>query len=536
MPRSGWMNDPNGPVYYHGYYHIFFQWNPKPVSGIKQWAHAYSKDLVHWTRLPPAIVPSEPYDIGGVWTGSITIVDDVPIAIYTGVDADGNGRQCIARPANASDPLLTKWVKDSSNPVIANSPGGDLWQFRDPTTGWQQPDGSWRLLVGATVDGYGAQLLFETTDWQQFTFLRSLWPAGSGDAWPEMWECPDFYTPAQASHVIAKFSIQNPSNTDVYFAGQLDSEGAFRADSAVHRYDYGTFYASKTFYDSSTGRRILWGWTEEEDAPSVAAARGWQGCLTLPREVRYDSSLGQLVTPPVAEVAALRQGSAVKGSVALTSGEQKLLPVSSRTFELNATFTFAEAAQPRLGVVLRRSASGHEQTVVYMSMAAVGGPVVFIQRVNSSGDAANITRGMMSHGGPLPVPATATQLNVRIFVDVSMIEVYAQHGAAVISSKVYAAASSDGIALFSDNAAAHADYQLWHMGAAYTDDSTGSTGIKKAAGNGDGGDQTCQPRSGLSTLAAAALGVGMFCVGIVVAVVYAQLSRRPVVHSHFDEL
>lgn len=31
------------------------------------------------------------------------------------------------------------------------------------------------------------------------------------------------------------------------------------------RYDYGNFYASKTFYDPAKRRRVLWGWANESD-------------------------------------------------------------------------------------------------------------------------------------------------------------------------------------------------------------------------------------------------------------------------------
>ena len=41
MPEKSWLNDPNGPVYYNGYYHMFFQHTPD--SAIR--------GLMHWVRL-----------------------------------------------------------------------------------------------------------------------------------------------------------------------------------------------------------------------------------------------------------------------------------------------------------------------------------------------------------------------------------------------------------------------------------------------------------------------------------------------------
>lgn len=43
------------------------------------------------------------------------------------------------------------------------------------------------------------------------------------------------------------------------------------------RLDFGNYYASKSFYDSNKGRRILWGWSNESDSSSDDVAKGWAG-------------------------------------------------------------------------------------------------------------------------------------------------------------------------------------------------------------------------------------------------------------------
>ena len=68
---SGWMNDPNGVMYWQGQYHMFYQYNPHAARwGPPYWGHAVSDDMVHWRDLPPALTPEmEPADDGGCWSG-----------------------------------------------------------------------------------------------------------------------------------------------------------------------------------------------------------------------------------------------------------------------------------------------------------------------------------------------------------------------------------------------------------------------------------------------------------------------------------
>lgn len=73
-------------MYYEGFYHLFYQYNPwGAVWGNLTWGHAVSKDLIHWLDLELALERDQWYDAGGVWSGSVSFrPDGSPIILYTG--------------------------------------------------------------------------------------------------------------------------------------------------------------------------------------------------------------------------------------------------------------------------------------------------------------------------------------------------------------------------------------------------------------------------------------------------------------------
>ena len=87
LPSHNWMNDPNGPIFFAGRYHMFHQYNPQSaVWGNMHWAHATSSDLIHWKHEPIAIspTPNRP-DCDGAFSGSAIVDGATPTIIYTGV-------------------------------------------------------------------------------------------------------------------------------------------------------------------------------------------------------------------------------------------------------------------------------------------------------------------------------------------------------------------------------------------------------------------------------------------------------------------
>ena len=317
MPPHNWMNDPNGPIYWKGKYHLFYQLNPDGATwGEMHWGHAVSADMVHWHHEAIAMAPTlGGADGEGCFSGSAVVVDGVPTFIYTGVQnappelvtiRDGSDKLRETQMlATAEDDGLLRWKK-LETPVIASPPEGmKVTGFRDPCP-WREEDG-WYLGVGSGERGVGGcVLLYRSQDLRRWEYLHKLAegkpnelkaanPCDSG----EMWECPDFFE-VDGQHCL----FYSTENKVIWTTGAYDRQ--------AHRYtakregvlDHGAYYAPKSFV-AKDGRRILWGWIRETRPEAEFAAAGWSGAMSLPRELRIDAQ-GQLEMHPAAEVESLR--------------------------------------------------------------------------------------------------------------------------------------------------------------------------------------------------------------------------------------
>lgn len=283
-----------------GWYHLFYQYNPdSAIWGNITWGHAVSRDLIRWIHLPLAMVPDQWYDMNGVWTGSATILRDGRIVmLYTGDTDDLVQVQNLAYPANISDPFLLEWVKYPGNPVLVPPPGIGKKDFRDPTTAWLSPDGDkWLITIGSKVNKTGLSLIYETTNFTSFKLLNGLLHEVPGTG---MWECVDFFPVSTVESNGLDTSANGPGIKHVLKASLDDNKQDYYAlgtyDPEKHkwtpdnpeldvgiglRYDYGNYYASKTFYDQEKKRRILWGWISETDSEAVDLLKGWASVQVL---------------------------------------------------------------------------------------------------------------------------------------------------------------------------------------------------------------------------------------------------------------
>ncbi|OAY68097.1 Beta-fructofuranosidase, insoluble isoenzyme 4 [Ananas comosus] len=325
QPPKNWIN---GPMYYKGIYHLFYQYNPNgSLWGNIIWAHSVSTDLINWIRLEPALERTTPSDNNGCWSGSTTILaQDRPVILYTGIDSNNREVQNIAYPVNLTDSYLRKWTKPAYNPLI--EPVGDLnsTEFRDPTTGWVGKDGLWRIAVGAELGGKGAAILYKSIDFVHW--IRAKDPLHSSSA-SGVWECPDFYLAVAdggggETKYVLKMSLRE-TLMDYYMLGKYDKErDIFMPNNAANDYrlwgriDFGNFYASKSFFDSQKHRRILFAWSNESDSASDDVAKGWAGIHLLQWPIEEVESLRkdevhlqdiELNTGAVSEVRELKEAS-----------------------------------------------------------------------------------------------------------------------------------------------------------------------------------------------------------------------------------
>ncbi len=165
LPAKNWMNDPNGPIYFKGKYHMFFQYNPlAAVWGDMSWNHAVSEDMMHWRHLPVAMTPTVGGpDSFGCFSGSAIAVGDRVYVVYTGTQKSADALATIRDGANniqesqclawSDDPLLVRWTKDPV-PVVSRPPEGmKITGFRDPSA-WKRGDGYY-MTVGSGVEKEG---------------------------------------------------------------------------------------------------------------------------------------------------------------------------------------------------------------------------------------------------------------------------------------------------------------------------------------------------------------------------------------------
>ncbi len=471
-PPGEWMNDPNGICQWGGRYHLFYQYNPlrlEPIGSPRQhrgisWGHTVSDDLVNWRDLPIALRP-----VGnelGCYSGQTLVDGDRVIATYHAPFA-GNVITV------SSDPLLLNWEHPPYNPAIpgetdpddvgvCHGPDGDYLLF-DPCI-WKEEDGYYSLSGTYTrgsrsVDCLGVVHIFHSPDLVEWKWLG---PMVSDDQLAEPGEdmaVPNFWPISDDKHMLLLFSHKRAGR---YYIGSYDDETHRFTPETHGRMNYGPWTVGSLHAPSATvdasGRYLgIFNVKEGRDP------RGWYDIMSLPRHywLAEDDTLRMA---PVPELEGQRfDGVQVAAQEIAANSEQLLENVSGQAIEIEAVIEPGAARE--VGLTVLRSPDGAEQTRIsfFTALHDRRANPGWLQIDTSQSTLAGDVHGRPPEQGPLDIDADEA-LHLRIFIDRSIIEVFA-NDVQCLTLRVYPSrADSAGVSLFARGGAAQLrSLRAWQM-------------------------------------------------------------------------
>lgn len=443
ISTPAWINDPNGLVEYKGEYHVFYQHHPYSESGgPMHWGHVKSKDLVHWERLPIALAPTEKYDKDGCFSGSAIVKDEVLILFYTGFvleDAEkaiSTQVQCMAVSEDGIN-----FTKVDQNPIISKPPAEGSYHFRDPKV-WEH-NGSWYMVVGTTKEDVGKVVLYTSLDLIDWEYRGVL--AKSDDIMGYMWECPDFFhLDGKDILLISPQGIKANGDqfNNLYQTGYISGSYNYEHNKYTRNQDFleldkgHDFYAAQTFEDTQ-GRRIIIGWMDMWESKMPTKEEGWAGAHTLPRILTLGEN-DQVVMNPVPELDLLRNQQIEKLENKQITLESELVTFG-QLVELEMTFNFLNTNAKVFGIKLRCSDDGEEDVVVGYNVESNN---LFLDRKRAGMPQDSLRQSELT--------CPNGKLKLHIYLDRSSIEVFANDGLLVMTSRIYLSETSNKMKLFTD--------------------------------------------------------------------------------------
>ncbi|SDG27962.1 fructan beta-fructosidase [Fontibacillus panacisegetis] len=457
-PKEKWMNDPNGMVYYKGEYHLFFQYHPYEMTmGLMHWGHAVSKDLVVWEELDIALAPDEN---GMIFSGSAVVdwnnttgfFENEPglVAIFTHhLEQKGSHPVQTQSLAYSKDNGRT-WAKYEGNPVLKHDTFID---FRDPKVFWHKQTQRWVMILacGQTV------CLYHSPDLKSWTFGSEF---GTGIGFHGgVWECPDLFPlnvdgdPSKEKWVmlvsVGDSQDYVEGSRTQYFTGDFDGLTFIPdVDSKEIRWlDYGRDnYAGVSWSDipAEDGRRLFIGWMSNWKYANRTPAEEFRGAMTIPREIELQSGKDgsvTLVQKPVRELENNRVPVLELTNVSLQEAEKALSTLRLESYELKTVL----ASGTSIAFKVRKG--GRVETVV--GVDADRGELYVDRTKSGLQDFHEQFSGIQT--AKLQTQFQGEMIDLHIFVDRSSVEVFANHGQAVITDLIFPDGDSMGISLATDN-------------------------------------------------------------------------------------
>lgn len=449
-----WNNDPNGLVYYQGYYHLYYQLNPYGKTwGDMYWGHARSKDLLHWQELPIALFPDNGTlgfgnGNGYAWSGSAFVY-------HKGMSKAVDDKNWF--PNGNGDGLLFAYTRDGSSSqdqiILSSDDGGMTFTRRVFIPQSLYKEGAKKDCRDPKIITLGKNdflMIVSSLADNRVIFFRSSdllsWSSCGGFNYPRP-ECVDvlnvtadngekkqILTFMGREYIVGEFKVQGDRvlfvNQDGIDLSTLEMSSGAPMDYARDRYATQSFVIddiASPYYGKAIS--VSWwsavpGEIDAIESGSLAAFRSsWNGGgQTIPTEEKLLYENGRYVlseSPITYENASLSKRNVVKDTFELdNSSANPLENVASSCLEINASFTLEK------NTALEFHVSESEEEWVGIGYNKERG--YYVDRTHSNEQASTLRAyNRIYQTGPLE---NKNEIDFKILVDHGGVEVYADKG------------------------------------------------------------------------------------------------------------
>lgn len=410
-PPIGWMNDPNGVVFYKDFYHIFYQYHPYTAYwGPMHWGHFMSKDLVKYSDAPIALAPDQKEE-SGCFSGGVIVNDrDQLVLMYTQHYENGTVRERQNIAISDDGVVFSK----NPHPFLTEDdipPHSHKSDFRDPRP--LKVGDFYYVLVGSRSDtNMGQILVYQSKDLINYTYHFTI---GPNLCFGEMSECPDlFHLDGKDVLLVSGIKIQpngkeyQKANSSVAFIGRFDLENKTYSIEHHHEIDLGhDFYAPQTLLDP-LGRRIMITWMNmwAKDYYTSKNNHLWSGQLTLPRQLSVKNN--HLFQRPIQAIETYYQPSEMlESNLKISKWSHLKLSASGR---LPWSLTLSHPNDPQDAIIIKNN-NGY-------LIVDTNHSKIFPQK-------------------PIESRGNYSKQDIEIFLDSSSVEVFINDGIETITTLVY---------------------------------------------------------------------------------------------------
>ena len=432
---EGFFNDGTGMCKWQGRWHLFYGAFPEreDADNTFVWGHAVSDDLIHWQDLPWALLNGPEAE---TWTGAVYVEENRVIAAYR---AYHEGRELGIGIAISSDPLLLNWEKlnaaDGTPLVIKANAENPAYNTGDPCI-WKK-DGAYYLLSGKVAyhevsgemirQGY----LFHSTDLINWDYIGPFIHNDIENKVCDDLSCPTFW-PLGSRHILIHFSHTHSSR---YLIGKYDRKNDRFLPCASRSFGNGSLLSGGAGQPTScvTEDGVIMMYEMNKSLGET----WYPPVFSIPRRLRLAGKYqDELEITPYGDFASLRENYRCMEATTLPEGEDVLLEgLGGQSYEMIVEFSAENVSVLEL-CVLR---SPDREEVTKISFLRQRGPAYRqvekeIPGARQSVLALDATQASIDPGVVARAPeqeswflAPGEPLRLHIFVDVNIVEVFANN-------------------------------------------------------------------------------------------------------------